>query len=175
MSMKECGLEDKRYRLINGVRSPQTRQTGQPRTRIQNPPTYTKREVGSGRVEQSSAESPPGLGRGSAGHGAGPRKSRALCTQPEAGIAGSRGLETLLPARGKNSFGYRKKREEKLTRSQTQSPTPPKPPSPSFELGLSNFPPLPGAAGHLKTEDLFENRLSSLLIGSSKERVRRIP
>ncbi|XP_041621845.1 la-related protein 4B isoform X1 [Vulpes lagopus] len=122
-------------RLINGVRSPQTRQTGQPRTRIQNPPTYTKRELGSGRVEQSSAESPPGLGRGR-----------------------------------KNSFGYRKKREEKLTRSQTQSPTPPKPPSPSFELGLSNFPPLPGAAGHLKTEDLFENRLSSLLIGSSKER-----
>ncbi|XP_059518890.1 la-related protein 4B isoform X5 [Myotis daubentonii] len=69
----------------------------------------------------------------------------------------------------KNSFGYRKKREEKFTRSQTQSPTPPKPPSPSFELGLSNFPPLPGAAGHLKTEDLFENRLSSLLLGS-KER-----
>ncbi|XP_036264372.1 la-related protein 4B isoform X5 [Pipistrellus kuhlii] len=66
----------------------------------------------------------------------------------------------------KNSFGYRKKREEKFTRSQTQSPTPPKPPSPSFELGLSNFPPLPGAAGHLKTEDLFENRLSSLLLGS---------
>ncbi|XP_047704028.1 la-related protein 4B isoform X1 [Prionailurus viverrinus] len=122
-------------RLINGVRSPQARQTGPPRTRIQNPPAYAKREVGSGRVEQSSAESPPGLGRGR-----------------------------------KNSFGYRKKREEKLTRSQTQSPTPPKPPSPSFELGLSNFPPLPGAAGHLKTEDLFENRLSSFLIGSSKER-----
>lgn len=70
----------------------------------------------------------------------------------------------------KNSFGYRKKREEKFTSSQTQSPTPPKPPSPSFELGLSNFPPLPGAAGNLKTEDLFENRLSSLIIGSSKER-----
>nr|KAF6431477.1 La ribonucleoprotein 4B [Rousettus aegyptiacus] len=74
------------------------------------------------------------------------------------------------PRSRKNSFGYRKKREEKFTRSQTQSPTPPKPPSPSFELGLSNFPPLPGAAGHLKTEDLFENRLSSLLLGSSKER-----
>ncbi|KAM5336823.1 la-related protein 4B isoform 2-T2 [Glossophaga mutica] len=73
------------------------------------------------------------------------------------------------PRSRKNSFGYRKKREEKFTRSQTQSPTPPKPPSPSFELGLSNFPPLPGAAGHLKTEDLFENRLSSLLLGS-KER-----
>ncbi|XP_034365772.1 la-related protein 4B isoform X2 [Arvicanthis niloticus] len=74
------------------------------------------------------------------------------------------------PRSRKNSFGYRKKREEKFTSSQTQSPTPPKPPSPSFELGLSNFPPLPGAAGNLKTEDLFENRLSSLIIGSSKER-----
>ncbi|XP_055459903.1 la-related protein 4B isoform X3 [Psammomys obesus] len=74
------------------------------------------------------------------------------------------------PRSRKNSFGYRKKREEKFTSSQTQSPTPPKPPSPSFELGLSNFPPLPGAAGNLKAEDLFENRLSNLIIGSSKER-----
>ncbi|XP_021122015.1 la-related protein 4B isoform X10 [Heterocephalus glaber] len=74
------------------------------------------------------------------------------------------------PRSRKNSFGYRKKREEKFASSQTQSPTPPKPPSPSFELGLSNFPPLPGAAGNLKTEDLFENRLSSLIVGSSKER-----
>ncbi|XP_052013654.1 la-related protein 4B isoform X5 [Apodemus sylvaticus] len=74
------------------------------------------------------------------------------------------------PRSRKNSFAYRKKREEKFTSSQTQSPTPPKPPSPSFELGLSNFPPLPGAAGNLKAEDLFENRLSSLIIGSSKER-----
>ncbi|XP_069846683.1 la-related protein 4B isoform X2 [Dipodomys merriami] len=122
-------------RLINGVRSPQTRQAGQARTRIQNPSTYAKRDVGTGRVEPSSLESSPGLGRGR-----------------------------------KNSFGYRKKREEKFTSSQTQSPTPPKPPSPTFELGLSNFPPLPGAAGNLKTEDLFENRLSSLIIGSSKER-----
>ncbi|KAM4814662.1 la-related protein 4B isoform X6 [Urocitellus parryii] len=122
-------------RLINGVRSPQTRQTGQTRTRIQNPSAYAKREIGTGRVEPSSLESSPGLGRGR-----------------------------------KNSFGYRKKREEKFTSSQTQSPTPPKPPSPSFELGLSNFPPLPGAAGNLKTEDLFENRLSSLIIGPSKER-----
>ncbi|XP_058153628.1 la-related protein 4B isoform X3 [Dasypus novemcinctus] len=122
-------------RLINGVRSTQTRQTGQTRTRIQNPSNYAKRDIGTGRVEQSSLESSPGLGRGR-----------------------------------KNSFGYRKKREDKFTRSQTQSPTPPKPPSPSFELGLSNFPPLPGAAGNLKTEDLFENRLSSLIIGSSKER-----
>ncbi|XP_041486578.1 la-related protein 4B isoform X2 [Microtus oregoni] len=122
-------------RLINGVRSPQTRQAGQTRTRIQNPSAYAKREIGTGRVEPSSLESSPGLGRGR-----------------------------------KNSFGYRKKREEKFTSSQTQSPTPPKPPSPSFELGLSNFPPLPGAAGNLKAEDLFENRLSSLIIGSPKER-----
>ncbi|XP_008584329.1 PREDICTED: la-related protein 4B isoform X2 [Galeopterus variegatus] len=122
-------------RLINGVRSPQARQTGQTRTRIQNSSSYAKRETGTGRVELGSLDSPPGLGRGR-----------------------------------KNSFGYRKKREEKFTSSQTQSPTPPKPPSPSFELGLSNFPPLPGAAGNLKTEDLFENRLSSLIIGSSKER-----
>ncbi|XP_057586452.1 la-related protein 4B isoform X2 [Hippopotamus amphibius kiboko] len=122
-------------RLMNGVRSPQTRQTGQPRARLQNLPAYAKRDAGPGRVEQSSLESSPGLGRGR-----------------------------------KNSFGYRKKREEKFTRSQTQSPTPPRPPSPSFELGLSSFPPLPGAAGHLKTEDLFENRLSGLLTGSSKER-----
>ncbi|XP_060048360.1 la-related protein 4B isoform X3 [Erinaceus europaeus] len=67
-------------RLINGVRSPQARQTGQTRTRIQNPPTYAKRDVGPGRVELTSLESSPGLGRGR-----------------------------------KNSFGYRKKREEKFT------------------------------------------------------------
>uniref|UniRef100_A0A8C3WZQ6 La ribonucleoprotein 4B n=1 Tax=Catagonus wagneri TaxID=51154 RepID=A0A8C3WZQ6_9CETA len=122
-------------RLISGVRGPQARQTSQPRARTQNPAAFTKREMGPGRVEQSSLESPPGLGRGR-----------------------------------KNPFGYRRKREEKFTRSQTQSPTPPRPPSPSFELGLSSFPPLPGAAGHLKTEDLFESRLPGLLAGSSKER-----
>ncbi|KFV55879.1 La-related protein 4B [Tyto alba] len=123
-------------RLINGVRSPQTRQPGQNRTRMQNATTsYTKREVGTGRMEQTSVDSSPGLGRGR-----------------------------------KNSYGYRKKREDKFTRGQTQSPPPPKPPSPSFELGLSSFPPLPGAAGNLKTEDLFENRLSNVVIGPSKER-----
>ncbi|XP_008502131.2 la-related protein 4B isoform X1 [Calypte anna] len=123
-------------RLINGVRSPQTRQPGQNRTRMQNATTtYTKREVGTGRMEQTSVDTSPGLGRGR-----------------------------------KNSYGYRKKREDKFTRGQTQSPPPPKPPSPSFELGLSSFPPLPGAAGNLKTEDLFENRLSSVVIGTSKER-----
>ncbi|XP_076188005.1 la-related protein 4B isoform X2 [Aptenodytes patagonicus] len=117
-------------------RSPQTRQPGQNRTRMQNATTsYTKREVGTGRMEQTSVDSSPGLGRGR-----------------------------------KNSYGYRKKREDKFTRGQTQSPPPPKPPSPSFELGLSSFPPLPGAAGNLKTEDLFENRLSNVVIGTSKER-----
>ncbi|XP_030825076.1 la-related protein 4B isoform X2 [Camarhynchus parvulus] len=117
-------------------RSPQTRQPGQSRTRVQSATTsYTKREVGTGRMEQTSLDSSPGLGRGR-----------------------------------KNSYGYRKKREDKFTRGQTQSPPPPKPPSPSFELGLSSFPPLPGAAGNLKTEDLFENRLSSVVIGTSKER-----
>lgn len=51
-------------------------------------------------------------------------------------------------------------------------PPPPKPPSPSFELGLSSFPPLPGAAGHLKTDDVFESRLaSSVVVGAAKERV----
>ncbi|XP_064493842.1 la-related protein 4B isoform X5 [Pseudopipra pipra] len=126
-------------RLINGVRSPQTRQPGQSRTRMQSATTsYTKREVGTGRMEQTSVDSSPGLGRGR-----------------------------------KNSYGYRKKREDKFTRGQTQSPPPVKPPSPSFELGLSSFPPLPGAAGNLKTEDLFENRLSNVVIGTSKERETR--
>ncbi|XP_074841133.1 la-related protein 4B isoform X2 [Carettochelys insculpta] len=123
-------------RLTNGVRSPQTRQPAQNRTRMQNTTTtYTKRDVGTGRMEQTNIDSSPGLGRGR-----------------------------------KNSYGYRKKREDKFTRGQTQSPPPPKPPSPSFELGLSSFPPLPGAAGNLKTEDLFENRLSSVILGTSKER-----
>ncbi|XP_077160816.1 la-related protein 4B isoform X2 [Paroedura picta] len=126
-------------RLINGVRSPQTRQPGQNRTRMQSTSSYTKREVGSGRVEPATSDSSPSLGRGR-----------------------------------KNSYGYRKKREDKFTRGQAQSPPPPapppKPPSPSFELGLSSFPPLPGAAGNLKTEDLFENRLSSVVVGTTKER-----
>ncbi|XP_060939774.1 la-related protein 4B isoform X4 [Limanda limanda] len=66
----------------------------------------------------------------------------------------------------------RKKRDEKFTRATPQSPPPPpKPPSPSFELGLSSFPPLPGAAGQLKTDDVFDNRLaSSVVVGTAKER-----
>ncbi|XP_056276641.1 la-related protein 4B isoform X2 [Pseudoliparis swirei] len=66
----------------------------------------------------------------------------------------------------------RKKRDEKFTRVTPQSPPPPpKPLSPSFELGLSSFPPLPGAAGQLKADDVFENRLaSSVVVGNAKER-----
>ncbi|OCT73883.1 hypothetical protein XELAEV_18032847mg [Xenopus laevis] len=70
----------------------------------------------------------------------------------------------------KNSYGYRKKREDKFSRGPTQSPPPMKPPSPSFELGLSSFPPLPGAAGNLKPDDFFENRMSNMVISTSKEK-----
>ncbi|XP_040000038.1 la-related protein 4B isoform X3 [Xiphias gladius] len=72
----------------------------------------------------------------------------------------------------KNVSASRKKRDEKFTRVTPQSPPPPpKPPSPSFELGLSSFPPLPGAAGQLKTDDVFDNRLaSSVVVGAAKER-----
>uniref|UniRef100_A0A8D2ZYW6 La ribonucleoprotein 4B n=1 Tax=Scophthalmus maximus TaxID=52904 RepID=A0A8D2ZYW6_SCOMX len=79
----------------------------------------------------------------------------------------------------KNVSASRKKRDEKFTRVTPQSPPPPpKPPSPSFELGLSSFPPLPGAAGQLKTDDVFDNRLaSSVVAGPAKERVtpHRVP
>ncbi|XP_041847618.1 la-related protein 4B isoform X2 [Melanotaenia boesemani] len=72
----------------------------------------------------------------------------------------------------KNVSASRKKRDDKFTRVTPQSPPPPpKPPSPSFELGLSSFPPLPGAAGQLKTDDVFDNRLaSSVVVGTTKER-----
>ncbi|XP_051943487.1 la-related protein 4B [Hippocampus zosterae] len=65
----------------------------------------------------------------------------------------------------------RKKRDEKFTRVTPQSPPPPpKAPSPSFELGLSSFPPLPGAAGHLKAEDIFDNRQASGIAPPTKDR-----
>ncbi|XP_068197676.1 la-related protein 4B-like [Antennarius striatus] len=65
----------------------------------------------------------------------------------------------------------RKKRDEKFTRVTPQSPPPPpKPPSPSFELGLSSFPPLPGASGQLKTDDALDSRLASSVCGGAKER-----
>lgn len=63
----------------------------------------------------------------------------------------------------------RKKREEKFARGPPLSPPPPpKPPSPSFELGLSSFPPLPGASGQLKPDEAFDNRLGAVL-GAAKE------
>ncbi|XP_029109631.1 la-related protein 4B [Scleropages formosus] len=73
----------------------------------------------------------------------------------------------------KNIYGYRKKRDEKFTRVPT-SPPPQKPPSPSFELGLSNFPPLPGAAGHLKVEEALEGRLSSLVVSNTKDKFQNL-
>ncbi|XP_066579913.1 la-related protein 4B [Amia ocellicauda] len=122
-------------RLLNGVRSPQTRPLSQNRTRLQGGVSYPKRDVGTGRVEPISADCSASMGRGR-----------------------------------KNVYGYRKKREDKFTRAPTQSPPPQKPPSPSFELGLSSFPPLPGAAGHLKAEEVFENTLSSIIIGTPKDK-----
>lgn len=61
-----------------------------------------------------------------------------------------------------------------LQRVMPQSPPPPpKPPSPSFELGLSSFPPLPGAASQLKTDDAVDNRLAGGgIIGITKEQVK---
>lgn len=41
----------------------------------------------------------------------------------------------------------------------------------SFELGLFSFFLLFGVVGNLKIEDLFENRLFSLIIGLFKERI----
>uniref|UniRef100_A0A8D2ZYU5 La ribonucleoprotein 4B n=1 Tax=Scophthalmus maximus TaxID=52904 RepID=A0A8D2ZYU5_SCOMX len=71
----------------------------------------------------------------------------------------------------KNVSASRKKRDEKFTRVTPQSPPPPpKPPSPSFELGLSSFPPLPGAAGQLKTDDVFDNRLASSNVSAESSR-----
>ncbi|XP_030625232.1 la-related protein 4B [Chanos chanos] len=76
----------------------------------------------------------------------------------------------------KNGYGYRKRRDEKVTKTSTQSPPPAqeRAPSPSFELGLSSFPPLPGAAGNLKpdtkTENNPENRLSAIVSRISKDK-----
>ena len=63
-----------------------------------------------------------------------------------------------------------------LQRATPLSPPPPtKPPSPSFELGLSSFPPLPGAAGQLKADDAPVTRLGSGAgLGAAKEQVRTV-
>ncbi|KAM6919106.1 LOW QUALITY PROTEIN: la-related protein 4B [Xenentodon cancila] len=66
----------------------------------------------------------------------------------------------------------RKKRDEKFTRATPQSPPPPppKPPSPAWSSGPSSFPPLPGAAGQLKTDNVFDSLASSVVVGTIKER-----
>ncbi|XP_060755638.1 la-related protein 4B isoform X2 [Neoarius graeffei] len=83
------------------------------------------------------------------------------------------------PAMGRgrrNGYGYKKRREDKFTKASTQSspPAQQRTPSPSFELGLSSFPPLPGAAGNLKpevkTENSLENRLSDIVTGATKDK-----
>ncbi|KAG8148109.1 hypothetical protein E2320_022941, partial [Naja naja] len=51
-------------RLINSVRNPQTRQPGQNRTQMQSTTSYMKQEVGRGRVESTTSDSSPSLGRG---------------------------------------------------------------------------------------------------------------
>ncbi|MED6241499.1 hypothetical protein ATANTOWER_016769 [Ataeniobius toweri] len=90
---------------------------------------------------------------------------------PRRDAAGTgRVTEPLIPDYSLGVSRGRKKRDEKFTRATPQSP-PPKPPSPSFELGLSSFPPLPGAAGQLKTDEAFESRLgSSVVVETTKER-----
>uniref|UniRef100_A0AAR2J882 HTH La-type RNA-binding domain-containing protein n=1 Tax=Pygocentrus nattereri TaxID=42514 RepID=A0AAR2J882_PYGNA len=81
------------------------------------------------------------------------------------------------PRNRRNGFGYKKRRDDKFTRASTQSPPPAqeRTPSPNFELGLSSFPPLPGAAGNLKTEvkmeNNLENRLSDIVTGVAKDKV----
>ncbi|XP_056105121.1 la-related protein 4B [Rhinichthys klamathensis goyatoka] len=77
----------------------------------------------------------------------------------------------------RGGYGYRKRRDDnKFPRAATQSPPPvqERTPSPSFELGLSSFPPLPGAAGNLKpevkTENSHDNRLSDVVTGAIKDK-----
>uniref|UniRef100_A0A4W4G9S9 HTH La-type RNA-binding domain-containing protein n=1 Tax=Electrophorus electricus TaxID=8005 RepID=A0A4W4G9S9_ELEEL len=77
----------------------------------------------------------------------------------------------------RNGYGYKKRRDDKFTVSSSAQSPPPAPervPSPSFELGLSSFPPLPGAAGILKaevkTETSLENRLSDVVTGVAKDK-----
>lgn len=77
----------------------------------------------------------------------------------------------------RGGYGYRKRREDnKFPRAATQSPPPvqERAPSPSFELGLSSFPPLPGAAGNLKpevkTENSLDNQLSDIVAGAVKDK-----
>ncbi|XP_028834170.1 la-related protein 4B-like [Denticeps clupeoides] len=64
----------------------------------------------------------------------------------------------------------RKKREDKFTRPSAHSPPPAKPPSPGFELGLSSFPPLPGAGAPPHSPDDLEMHLANVTITTSKDK-----
>ncbi|KTF95531.1 hypothetical protein cypCar_00021393 [Cyprinus carpio] len=82
-----------------------------------------------------------------------------------------------VPRNRRGGYGYRKRRDDnKFPRAATPSPPPvqERTPSPSFELGLSSFPPLPGAAGNLKpevkTESSLDNRLSDIVTGAVKDK-----
>ncbi|TRZ00930.1 hypothetical protein DNTS_021454, partial [Danionella cerebrum] len=65
-------------------------------------------------------------------------------------------------------------RRDQRTATQSPPPVQERTPSPSFELGLSSFPPLPGAAGNLKpevkTENSLDNRLSDVVTGAVKDK-----
>ncbi|TWW73062.1 La-related protein 4B [Takifugu flavidus] len=135
---------------LNGVRgSPPTRLPGsQPRTRMPPGTAFPRRDtVGTGRVaEPTAGDYSLGAGRG------------------------------------------RKKREEKFTVSTGVFQNELREPGgvfralfvffcvSIFELGLSSFPPLPGAAGQLKPDEAFDNRLGgAVAVGTLKERFPSCP
>uniref|UniRef100_H2SFY8 La ribonucleoprotein 4B n=1 Tax=Takifugu rubripes TaxID=31033 RepID=H2SFY8_TAKRU len=131
---------------LNGVRgSPPTRlPSSQPRTRMPPGTAFPRRDtVGTGRVAEPTA-----------------------------------GDYSLGAGRGRNVCSYRKKREEKFTVS-TGVGRPPcrRPPLPNPRLPVSSWvcpasPPLPGAAGQLKPDEAFDNRLGgAVAVGTLKERV----
>ncbi|XP_026056991.1 la-related protein 4B-like isoform X1 [Carassius auratus] len=115
--------------------------------------------------------------------GSRPRLPSGLC-YPRRDQVGSGRMEvngadySLNAGRGRRGgYGYRKRRDDnKFPRAATPSPPPvqERTPSPSFELGLSSFPPLPGAAGNLKpevkTENSLDNRLSDIVSGAVKDK-----
>uniref|UniRef100_A0AAY4AAE3 HTH La-type RNA-binding domain-containing protein n=1 Tax=Denticeps clupeoides TaxID=299321 RepID=A0AAY4AAE3_9TELE len=58
-----------------------------------------------------------------------------------------------------------------VQRPSAHSPPPAKPPSPGFELGLSSFPPLPGAGAPPHSPDDLEMHLANVTITTSKDKV----
>ncbi|KAI5610268.1 la-related protein 4B [Silurus asotus] len=174
--------------------APLTARAFQPRTRNHNNkshirPTTPAAERGTALLENpgsftNSTERILNGTRASHAHplGSRPRLSSAP-SYPRREQVGSGRMETngadFSPVMGRgrrNGFGYKKRREERFTKASTQSPPPSqeRAPSPSFELGLSSFPPLPGAAGILKPEVKIENslesRLSDIVTGAAKDK-----